>query len=74
MEKPWNMQRQQRRRSPPTSTRLTRTRLQETAQVAVIDPFICFARRGSRAAIKLAETGLPTPPNDPLEIILSALS
>ena len=49
-------------------------RLQETAHLVVIDPFICLARRGSWAAIKLAEIGLPTPPDDPLEIVLSALS
>jgi hypothetical protein len=48
-------------------------RLQETAHVVVIDPFICLARRGSWAAIKLAEIGLPTPPDDPLEMLLSGL-
>ena len=48
-------------------------RLQETAHLVVIDPFICLARRGSWAAIKLAEIGLPTPPDDSLEMILSAL-
>lgn len=48
-------------------------RLQETAHLVVIDPFICLARRGSWAAIKLAEIGLPTPPDDPLETILSTL-
>ena len=49
-------------------------RLQETAHLVVIDPFICLARRGTWAAIKLAEIGLPTPPDDPLEMLLSALS
>ena len=48
-------------------------RLQETAHLVVIDPFICLARKGSWAAIKLAEIGLPTPPDDPLETLLSAL-
>lgn len=49
-------------------------RLQDTEHLVVIDPFICLARRGGWASIKLAEIGLPTPPDDPLEIILSALS
>jgi len=49
-------------------------RLLEAAHLVVIAPFICLARRGSWAAIKLAGIGLPTPPDHPLEIILSALS
>jgi hypothetical protein len=30
-----------------------------------IDPYISLARRGTWAAIKLAEVGLSTPPDDP---------
>jgi len=31
----------------------------------IIDPYISLARRGTWAAIKLAEIGFPTPPDDP---------
>jgi hypothetical protein len=48
-------------------------RLQESGHLVVIDPFICLARRGTWAAIKLAEIGLPTPQDDPLEVLLAAL-
>lgn len=40
-------------------------RLPESDELAVIDPFISLARRGSWAAMKLAEVGHPTPPDDP---------
>jgi len=40
-------------------------RLPETEDLAVIDPFISLARRGTWAAIKLAEVGYPAPPDDP---------
>lgn len=40
-------------------------RLPETDGLAVIDPYISLARRGTWAAIKLAEVGYPTPPDDP---------
>ena len=40
-------------------------RLPETADLAVIDPYISLARLGTWAAIKLAEVGYPTPPDDP---------
>lgn len=40
-------------------------RLPETGELAVIDPYISLARRGTWAAIKLAEVGYPTPPDDP---------
>jgi hypothetical protein len=39
-------------------------RLPETGDLAVIDPYISLARRGTWAAIKLAEVGYPTPPDD----------
>ncbi len=41
-------------------------RLPETEGLAVIDPYISLARLGTWAAIKLAEVGFPTPPDDPL--------
>jgi hypothetical protein len=47
-------------------------RLQETAHLVVIAPFTCLVHRGNWAAVTLAEIDLPTPPDDPLEIILSA--
>lgn len=40
-------------------------RLPETGELAVIDPCISLARRGTWAALKLAEIGLPTPSDDP---------
>lgn len=40
-------------------------RLPESDDLAVIDPYISLARRGTWAAIKLAEVGYPTPPDDP---------
>ena len=39
-------------------------RMPDTDAIAIIDPFISLARRGTWAAIKLAEIGLPTPPDD----------
>ncbi len=40
-------------------------RLPESADLAVIDPHISLARSGTWAAIKLAEVGYATPPDDP---------
>ena len=40
-------------------------RLPETGELAIIDPYISLVRRGTWAAIKLAEVGYPTPPDDP---------
>jgi hypothetical protein len=40
-------------------------RIPETDALAVIDPYIALARKGTWAAIKLAEVGFPTPPDDP---------
>jgi hypothetical protein len=39
-------------------------RIPETNALAVIDPYISLARLGTWAAIKLAEVGYPTPPDD----------
>ena len=39
-------------------------RLYGTDEPAVIDPYISLVRKGSWAAIKLAEVGFPTPPDD----------
>lgn len=39
-------------------------RLEGTDDLVVIDPFICLARRGTWAALKLSEIGLPEPPDD----------
>lgn len=39
-------------------------RIPDTESLAVIDPYISLARRGTWAAIKLAEVGYPTPPDD----------
>jgi hypothetical protein len=39
-------------------------RLPETEDLAVIDPYIALTRRGTWAAIKLAEVGYPPPPDD----------
>jgi len=39
-------------------------RLPESDDLAVIDPYISLARRGTWAAIKLTEVGYPTPPDD----------
>lgn len=39
-------------------------RLEGTDALVVIDPFICLARRGTWAALKLSEIGLPEPPDD----------
>jgi hypothetical protein len=41
-------------------------RLRGTDELVVIDPFICLARRGTWAALKLAEIGLPEPADDRL--------
>lgn len=40
-------------------------RLPETEGLAVIDPYISLARIGTWAALKLAEVGYETPPDDP---------
>lgn len=40
-------------------------RLPETGELAIIDPYISLVRRGTWAAIKLAEVGYPPPPDDP---------
>lgn len=40
-------------------------RIPDTGELAVIDPYISLARRGTWAAIKLAEIGFPTPDDDP---------
>lgn len=40
-------------------------RIPESDALAVIDPYISLARRGTWAAIKLSEVGLPTPTDDP---------
>lgn len=39
-------------------------RLRGTDELAVIDPYISLARLGTWAALKLAEVGLPPPPDD----------
>jgi len=39
-------------------------RLYGTDELPVIDPYISLVRKGSWAAIKLAEVGFPTPPDD----------
>lgn len=39
-------------------------RLEGSDELVVIDPFICLARRGTWAALKLAEIGLSEPPDD----------
>lgn len=41
-------------------------RMPETEDLAVIDPYIALTRRGTWAAIKLAEVGYPPPPDDDL--------
>ena len=43
-------------------------RLPQSGELAVIDPYISLARRGSWAAIKLAEVGYPTPDDDPFPL------
>jgi len=40
-------------------------RLPDSDNLAVIDPYISLARRGTWAAIKLAEVGFPAPADDP---------
>lgn len=40
-------------------------RIPESGALAVIDPYISLARLGTWAAIKLAEVGFPTPPDEP---------
>jgi len=39
-------------------------RLPEIEEMAVIDPYISLARSGTWAALKLAEVGFATPPDD----------
>lgn len=39
-------------------------RLPESDALAIIDPYLSLARRGTWAAFKLAEIGFPTPPDD----------
>ena len=43
-------------------------RLPEIEDLAVIDPYISLTRRGTWAAIKLAEVGYPPPPDDDLAV------
>jgi Serine/Threonine/Tyrosine Kinase found in polyvalent proteins len=45
-------------------------RLPGTDGLAVIDPCIALARRGTWAAIKLAQTGFAPPPDDPVDAVL----
>ena len=40
-------------------------RMQHTGELAVIDPYLSLARQGTWAALKLAEAGVPVPPDDP---------
>ena len=40
-------------------------RMRGTGELAVIDPYISLVRRGTWAALKLAEVGLPFPDDDP---------
>ena len=40
-------------------------RVAEGGELAVIDPYVTLARRGSWAALKLAEIGLPPTLDDP---------
>lgn len=42
-------------------------RMARTGELAVIDPSISLARRGTWAALKLAEVGIDTPADDPVE-------
>ncbi|MFN7286942.1 MAG: hypothetical protein ACK5TY_01835, partial [Verrucomicrobiota bacterium] len=39
-------------------------RIPDTDDLAIIAPCIALARKGTWAAIKLAEVGFPTPPDD----------
>ncbi len=39
-------------------------RLPDTDELAVIDPYVSLARKGTWAAIKLMEIGYPAPPDD----------
>jgi hypothetical protein len=41
-------------------------RMRQTGELAVIDPYISLARRGTWAALKLAEVGTVCPADDPL--------
>lgn len=41
-------------------------RMRHTGELAVIDPYISLARRGTWAALKLAEVGIACPADDPL--------
>ena len=43
-------------------------RMANTGELAVNDPHIWLARRGTWAALKLAEIGLRTPDDDPLPV------
>jgi len=43
-------------------------RMANTGELAVIDPYISLARRGTWAALKVAEIGLRTPDDDPLPV------
>jgi hypothetical protein len=42
-------------------------RIPSSDDLGVIDPFISLARRGTWAALKLAEVGLMPPPDDDLD-------
>ena len=39
-------------------------RMQDTGELAVIDPYLSLARNGTWAALKLAEVGITIPPDD----------
>ena len=41
-------------------------RMRQTGELAVIDPYISLARRGTWAALKLAEVSISCPADDPL--------
>jgi hypothetical protein len=38
--------------------------MQDTGELAVIDPYLSLARNGTWAALKLAEVGITIPPDD----------
>jgi len=41
-------------------------RMEGTGELAVIDPYLSLARKGTWAAVKLAEVGITFPEDDPL--------
>ncbi len=56
------------RPTPPPLTRppFTPDGRRKTGELAVIDPYISLGRRGTWAALKLAEVGISCPADDPL--------